>query len=92
MYRIMVQGAEVPDVERTRPLREADAACISQRFHLQRAASKNSYGSLEQLVPAIIVPAFLPLANFQQRHGQISEGIVFKVLLHELDAVRPKSF
>ena len=39
MYHIMVQGAEVPDVERTRPLREADAACVFQ-LHLQRAAAK----------------------------------------------------
>ncbi len=29
MYQIMAQGAEVPDVERTRPLREADAAFIA---------------------------------------------------------------
>ena len=36
MYNIMAQGAEVPDIERTRPLRKADAASIFQ-FQLQIA-------------------------------------------------------
>ena len=85
MYHIMVQGAEVPDVERTRPLREADAACVFQ-LHLQRAAAKNRHGGMEQRGPAVSVPAVLPLANFQQLHGRINEGIVCKVLLDERGA------
>ena len=87
----MFQGAEVPDVERTRPLREADAACIFQLFHLQRVAYKSSYGNMEQRGPAVSMPFFLPPANLQQLHGRISDGIVCKALLHELDTVGLKN-
>ena len=34
LYNIMAQGAEVPDIERSKPLRKADAAAIFQ-LHLQ---------------------------------------------------------
>ena len=42
MHNIMAQGAEVPDIERTRPLRKADAASIFQ-FHLHTATSENRH-------------------------------------------------
>ena len=78
----MFQGAQVPDVKRTKPLWKADAACI---FNLdkQRSASKNSQARMKQRGPAVSVPAILSLANFEQLHGRIHERIVRKVLLRE---------
>ena len=50
MYNIMAHGAEVPDIERTRPLRKADAAPIFQ-FHLQKATSKQRQPRMKKRCP-----------------------------------------
>ena len=68
MFHIMLQGAQVPDVKRTRLLRQADAAPLPLRLDLECTASKNSQGAMEQRGPAISVPTVFSLANSEELH------------------------
>ena len=67
MFHIMLQGAKVPDVKRTRLLRQTDAV-PPFRLDYERTASENSEGAMEQRGPAISVPAVLSLANSEELH------------------------
>ena len=66
----MFQGAQGPDVERTGPLRKADAASTT-RVDKQSSASKDNLAGMEQRGPAVSAPAMLALANFEPLHGRI---------------------
>ena len=76
MDHVMLQGAEVPNVEGPGPLLEADAARSAFQSYLHLAGPKNSQAGVKQRRTTISVPAVLSLAYFTHLHRHVDEGIV----------------